>query len=264
MERLYQNISKRKSTRKFNMDSLDPSSMERVEQALQDIPQLFENLTVSFLLVKDGEHFMEKGTSILGAYTKVKSPHYLVVASKEASGFRQAAGYSMAHVLLTLNDLGIATCVTYPGVDLTTIQQFASLGEEEVPILFIAFGNPEDPLSLYPKPDYYKRRSYKDILLQGPVKRKYKFILEAARFAPSSFNTQPWRFAVDGHKIHLLRVKLGFIKSKLFSSLNKIDMGLALGFMVIALKSKEMKFRLVKDPVTYEGMEYMITIEMKD
>jgi len=69
---------------------------------------------------------------------------------------------------------------------------------------------------------------------------------------------------VDGHKIHLLRVKLGFIKSKLFSSLNKIDMGLALGFMVIALKSKEMKFRLVKDPVTYEGMEYMITIEMKD
>lgn len=264
MERLYQNISKRKSTRKFNMDSLDPSSMKRVELALHNIPQLFENLTVSFHVVKDGEHFMEKGTSILGAYTKVKAPHYLVVASKEVSGFRQAAGYAMAHVLLVLNDLGIATCVTYPGVDLQTIEAFAPMKEEEVPILFIAFGNPEDPLSLYPKADYYKRRAYKDILLQGPVKRKYKFILEAARLAPSSFNTQPWRFAVDGQKIHLLRVKLGFIKSKLFSSLNKIDMGLALGFMVIALKSRDMKFRLVKDPVSYEGMDYMITIEMKE
>ena len=41
-------------------------------------------------------------------------------------------------------------------------------------------------------------------------------------------------------------------------------MGLALGFMVIALKSKEMKFRLMKDPVIYEGMEYMITIEIKE
>lgn len=264
MERLYQNISKRKSTRKFNMDFLDPSSMDRVEHALLDVPQLFENLTVSCYVVKDGENFMEKGISLLGAYTKVKAPHYLVVASKETSGFRQAAGYAIAHVLLRLNDLGIGTCVTYPGVDLETIHSFAPLKEDEVPILFIAFGNPDDPLTLYPKPDYYKRRTYKDILLQGPVKRKYKYILESARLAPSSFNTQPWRFAVDGQKIHLFRVKLGFIKSKLFSSLNKIDMGIALGFMIIALKSKNMKFRLMKDPVSYEGMEYMITIEIKE
>lgn len=246
------------------MDPLDSASLERVMQVLKDVPQLFENLAVSFELVIDGEKFIEKGTSILGAYTKVKAPHYLVVASQEISGFRQASGYAIAHVILGLNDLGIGTCITYPGMDLPTIEQFAHLKEGEVPILFIAFGNPEDPLSLYPKADYYKRRTYKDILLQGPVKRKYKFILEAARLAPSSFNTQPWRFAVDGQKIHLLRVKLGFIKSKLFSSLNKIDMGIALGFMIIAVKSKEMKFRLMKDPVNYEGMEYMITIEMKE
>jgi len=264
MERLYQNILKRQSTRKYNMQPLDPSSLERVQSLVKEVPQLFENLQVSFHLVIEGERFLEKGTSLLGAYTKVKAPHYLVITTKEAPGFRQATGYALAHVLLSLNDLGIGSCVTYPGVDKDTILAHTPFPKEEIPVLFVAFGNPEDPLALYAKADSHKRRTYKDLLLQGPVKRKYKFILEAARFAPSSFNTQPWRFSVDGQKIHLLRVKLGFIKSKLFSSLNKIDMGIALGFMIIALKAKDMPFRLVKDPVTYPDMEYMITIQLKD
>lgn len=264
MEALYDNIFRRKSTRNFNMDILDEASLLRVSDILDHSPNLFEGLNVKYHIIKDGDGFSEKATGILGAYTKVKAPHYIVVSSTTQSGFRQAVGYSIAHVILYMNDLGIATCITYPGVDKAIIENYAELEDEHEPVLFIAFGNPENPLELYPKPDYYKRRSLKDIIVQGPVKRKYKFILEAARLAPSSFNTQPWRFSVDGNKIHLMRVKLGFIKSKFFSSLNKIDMGIALAYVIIAIKAKGMKFKLVKESIPYKDMEYMITIEIKE
>ena len=61
-----------------------------------------------------------------------------------------------------------------------------------------------------------------------------------------------------------MRVKLGFIKNKFFSSLNKIDMGIALGFMIIAIKAKGMKFKLLKDSYSFKDVEYMVTIELLD
>lgn len=264
METLYENIFRRKSTRNFNMDTLDEASLLRVQEILNKAPDLFEGLKVNYHIIKDGKDFSEKVTGIIGAYTKVNAPHYIVISCIEHSGFRQATGYSLAHVVLAMNDLGIATCITYPGVDKSVIAKYADLHENQVPILFIAFGNPENPLELYPKPDYFKRRSLNDIIIQGPVKRKYKYILEAVRLAPSSFNTQPWRFSVDGNRIHILRVKLGFIKSKFFSSLNKIDMGIALAYIIIAIKSKGMKFKLIKDSTPHVDMEYMITVEIRE
>lgn len=262
MERQYDNIFKRHSTRSFNLDPLDKKSLDRVKSIIENPPNLFENLKVTFNLVEDGLEFSENSSGIIGAYSKIKAPHFLVLTVKEKPGHRQATGYSLAHVVLLLNDLGIGTCITYPSVDKSIISKYVDLNEDDIAILFIAFGTPLHPTELYQKTDPSKRRSIKDLIVEGPVKRKYKYILEAARLAPSSFNTQPWRFAVDKNKIHLLRIKLGFIKNKLFSSSNKIDMGIALAFMIISLKAKGMKFRLVKENLPYDNLEYMITIEI--
>lgn len=264
MERQYDNIFKRHSTRMFNMEPLDEKSLERVREVILNPPNLFEALKVTFTLIEDGQEFSEKSSGIIGAYNKIKAPHFLVLTVEEKPGHRQAAGYSLAHVILLLNDLGIGTCVTYPNVDKSIILKYMDIHEGDVPILFIPFGTPANPTELYQKPDPSKRRPLKDLIVEGPVKRKYKYILEAARLAPSSFNTQPWRFAVNNNKIHLLRIKLGFIKNKLFSSSNKIDMGIALAYMIISLKAKDMKFKLVKENLPYENLEYMITIEIKD
>ncbi|NLB21592.1 MAG: hypothetical protein GX829_12425 [Clostridium sp.] len=264
MERQYDNIFKRHSTRMYNMEPLDEKSLDRVREIIEDPPNLFEGLKVSFTLIEDGQEFSEKSSGIIGAYSKVKAPHFLVLTVEEKPGYRQASGYSLAHVVLLLNDLGIGTCITYPNMDNSVILKYMDIKEGDVPLLFIAFGTPLNPIELYQKIDPSKRRLLKDLIVQGPVKRKYKYILEAARLAPSSFNTQPWRFAVDNNKIHILRIKLGFIKNKLFSSSNKIDMGIALAFMIISLKAKGMKFKLLKENLPYENLEYMITIEIND
>ncbi len=264
MERQYDNIFKRHSTRMFNMDPLDEKSLDRVRAIIEDPPNLFEGFKVHFTLIEDGREFSEKSSGIIGAYNKLKAPHFLVLTVAEKPGYRQASGYSIAHVILSLNDLGIGTCITYPTVDKSIISKYMEINEGDVPLLFVALGTPLNPTELYQKPDPAKRRPLNDLIVEGPVKRKYKYILEAARMAPSSFNTQPWRFAVNQHKIHLLRQKLGFIKNKLFSSSNKIDMGIALAYMIISLKAKDMKFKLVKENLPYENLEYMITIEIKD
>ncbi|MBR0575998.1 hypothetical protein KCG48_06545 [Proteiniclasticum sp. BAD-10] len=259
---LYENIFKRKSTKAFQMDSLDEDSLRRVEEILKTAPNLFEGMKVTYGLLREGKEFSEKATGILGAYTRVKAPHFLILTMEPKPGFRQATGYSLAHVVLALNDLGIATCITYPGADKEVLQKYLEIPEEEVPVLFVAFGNPQNPAELYPPLDYYKRRGLSDIIIQGPVKRKYKPLFEAVRLAPSSFNTQPWRFSVDGNKVHVARVKLGFVKNKLFSSLNKIDMGIALAYLLIAIKAKNFKFNLIKEEFSHPEMEYMITVEI--
>ena len=41
-------------------------------------------------------------------------------------------------------------------------------------------------------------------------------------------------------------------------------MGIALAYMIIAIKAKGMKFKLVKESIPYKDMEYMITIELID
>jgi len=261
---LYENIFKRKSTKDFNMDPLHEASLGKVEEILEKAPNLFEKLHVDYAIVREGREFADSSSGVISTYAKVKAPHYIVASIVPNPGFRQAVGYSLAHVVLSLNNLGIATCICYPGVDKIAMDKFIRTPEDEEHVIFIAFGNPLTPEDLYAIPGYYKRRALNDIILQGPVKRKYKFIFEAVRLAPSSFNTQPWRFIMDGNKIHLARVKLGFIKNKLFSSLNKIDMGIALGFMVISIKAKGMKFRLMKDTFSSKDLEYMVTIELLD
>ena len=264
MERQYDNIFKRHSTRLFNTEPLDEKSLDRVRAIIENPPNLFEGLQVHFTLINDGLEFSEKSSGIIGAYSKLRAPHFLVLTVEEKPGYRQATGYSLAHVVLGLNDLGIGTCITYPTVERSIILKYMDINEGDVALLFVALGTPQNPAELYQRTDPAKRRPLKDLIVQGPVKRKYKYILEAARMAPSSFNTQPWRFAVDQHKIHVLRVKLGFIKNKLFSSSNKIDMGIALAYMIISLKAKGMKFKLVKENLPYENLDYMITIEIKD
>lgn len=261
---LYENIFKRKSTRMFNMDSLNAESLRRVENIIDQAPNLFENIHVNYAIVKDGKDFSDSASGVINSYAKVTAPHYLVAYLRLDPGFRQAVGYSLAHVVLALNELGIGTCICFPHVDRASVLKFVEMNEEEEAVIFIAFGNPDKPEELYATPSYYKRRNLNDIILQGPIKRKHKYIFEAARLAPSSFNTQPWRFIMDGNKIHVMRVKLGFIKNKFFSSLNKIDMGIALGFMIIAIKAKGMKFKLLKDSYSFKDVEYMVTIELLD
>lgn len=245
------------------MEPLSEDTIERVRELVNSAHCLFENLPIQYHVILKGDELMERLNGIIGSYGKVKSPHYIVACTEVKPGFRLAAGYSVAHIALSLNNLGIATCMTAGGLTTEDFKEVAALGENDVPVLILGFGNPEVPEDLYGNPKYYKRKPMGDLVLSGLIKRKYKDIFDAARLAPSSMNTQPWRFIIEEKKIHVMRTKLGFIKNALFKSLNKIDMGIVLAHMVIAMKAKGIKFSLKKEPFEFQGVEYTVTIELK-
>lgn len=261
MER-YEQIFKRKSTREYSMEPLAKETLERVRQLLSDTPNLFADLAIALDVLEDGDAFYNSIPGVLSAYTKIRAPHYVVVSSREAPGFRQAAGYSIAHVVLALNSLGLGSCICSTGVDQNLLARHMTFLPDHHPVILIAFGSPLHPEDLYATPGYYKRRSIRDMVLKGPVKRKYAFLFEAARLAPSSYNTQPWRFLVEGDRIHVARIRMGFIKNKLLKSHNKIDMGIVLGYLIISLKAKNLRFKLLRAPFPSEDLEYMITLEI--
>jgi nitroreductase len=260
---LYENIMKRKSTRRFLTEPLSADAMDRVRKEAERAPKLFESLPVEFLIVEDGEKLYGRMSGILGTYGKVKAPHYIIVAAGKKPGFRQAAGYSLEHLVLAINNLGIATCITAGGLSAEDLEGLAELKEDMLLVAAIAFGPPEVPEELYAAQRYHKRKPLPDLVLMGLVKRKYKDIFDAARLAPSYMNTQPWRFVIEDERIHLFRARMGFIKNALLKSNNKIDIGIALAHMVIAIRHKGLKFSLKSEPIEYPEAEYVVTIELK-
>ena len=59
------------------------------------------------------------------------------------------------------------------------------------------------------------------------------FILKAASLAPSSFNSQPWRFVVEGKEIHIFQKRnLSFLSS--MQKMNAVDLGICMEHMMVA------------------------------
>lgn len=90
---LYENIFKRKSTKLFNMDSLNAESLRRVEHIIDQAPNLFENIHVNYAIVTEGKDFSDSSSGVINSYAKVNAPHYLVAYLRLDPGFRQAVGY---------------------------------------------------------------------------------------------------------------------------------------------------------------------------
>lgn len=258
---LFDNINKRKSEREFDKNFLDEITLNKVKTIFDSSPRLFEGIQTDFHIINKDDPLYKEIKGIIGANKKVKAPHYAILTTDYKPGYRQSLGYSLAYSVLSLNNIGLGTCIMYPSFDEKVFIEKLNLKENKLPGIFIAFGRSKNPLTLYPKPSYYKRKDIKDIILSGEMDKTSKMVLDSLRLAPSSFNSQPWRVYLEENKIHLLRVKLGFIKSALFESLNKIDMGIALFYILISLKKNIIKFSLLKEPFNNEVGEYMITIK---
>jgi hypothetical protein len=95
----------------------------------------------------------------------------------------------------------------------------------------------------------YTEESAKDLL---PV-------LQAIRFGPSGVNRQPWRFAVDGSRIHVYKTKKDFASG--------IDIGIAIGNIeVLALENSHSPVFSVATPAppAFLGGTYVCTVSFRD
>jgi len=242
-ERLYQSIFRRKSVRKYEMTPLDASVTDEVSRLIPSLKPLFDIRTDISLV---------QGDTIRGLLA-LKAPHYLVMSSENREGYLVNAGFILQQMDLALSAMGLGSC--WVGLAKPSGNIAIKPGMEFV--IAMAFGKAAGSL-------------YRDSLSEFKRKPLGKIanvpedpLLEAARLAPSSVNSQPWYFKKEADRIHAYCIRTGGLKALIYERLNQIDMGIALCHVWLAglhLGKDPVFARQPEFPEAPAGYEYVISV----
>ena len=220
---LYDAIYSRKSIRSYDKKTVDDNLLKRIlEFASALVPLHGEQVEYRII-----ERAQIKKTQALFC---PQAPYFLTLYSVLEEGCEENAGYLMQQVSLYMTMKGLGSCFTG-----TLIQH--DLVPGKVPLITLAFGWAKTK-HFYREEDAADRLSMKTLCtIKEMPERAVLEVIKAARLAPSSFNSQPWRFVIYGSRVHIFYHCRNANKRKEISRLNRVDMGIMLAnFMLQAEK----------------------------
>lgn len=239
MEHLYDMIFKRKSVRHYDASrGITAEELADIQNYLGLLRPLMD-ITVTFRIVKRAETTCMWGEYCLMAYCKVQEGYLLNI------------GYMMEQMDLYLAKKDIGTCWYGFGKP----REMAAYDGCEFAIM-MAFGKC--------KPEKFRqagtkiRRKNLSVICGNVQDAALAEVLQTAHYAPSACNSQPWRVACEGDRLEVCRTR--GIQSRFAEGLtgymNKIDMGIFLCFLELALAHEGISFQrtllqedLTKEPV---------------
>ncbi len=249
---IFEAIFNRRSVRKYVMEPLEADILEKLRKMIDNVSALDDSCRVEFEIFENlGKKSQAKGL------LKADAPYYLIVYCEEAPNAWRSAGYAAEQLVLYLTTKEIGTC--YLGS--------AKIGPKEKnglkQFLVISFGRAEG--TLYRDMEEAHRQplaslcTYKD-----EPGENLKRILKAARMAPSSMNTQPWRFIVYSDRVYVFMKKEALPQPKIFASMRHFDMGIMLCHIMLAAEEFWMDFETMTEEQyakkNYKNGEYICTI----
>lgn len=228
---LYEAIFVKKSVRKYVFDAVDQSVMERITDHYRHINSLFGGIS-SEIDILDSRKKQYMPVSLMG----VKAPYYLIIYSDESPRYLMNAGYLMESMSLFLCTIGLGSCI----LGHTRVKKKLQTKNGLKIVGVIAFGKSKD--SFIRKHSEAKRLPVDALCVFKEVPRQWmKQLLEAARMAPSSMNTQPWRFVVYDNAIHIFSKK-----PKRQDRLTEINFGAMFAHLVIAAEELWLDMDLIR------------------
>ncbi|MDD3174537.1 MAG: nitroreductase family protein [Herbinix sp.] len=215
-------IFSRRSIKHYLNEKLEWDVIANILDFANNLPMLIEGIAVEFKLVSN----IETKQGFRGPFS-MKAPYYLCISSEEKEDYLLNAGYLMQQLNLYMVSKGIATCFVIgdPGHNLKSNMKYKY-------VVALAFGKTSSPL--YRDSSEANRLPEKDVIVyKEEVSSDIKQVLTAARLAPSSYNSQPWRFVVYKNRIHVFTKKNTLITKALdFSKM--VDMGIMLANLLLA------------------------------
>lgn len=194
---LYEAIFSRKSVRSYEMKPVKPSFLEEIQEYFGQIEGLNPGIRTDISII-DNTKGQYKRIHLMG----VKAPYYIAFYSEEKDKFLLNAGYIMEQLALFLCTKGMGTC--FLGSAKPKLVN-PHKGEMRF-VIMMAFGYSKGPYTR--KAVEAKRMELQDLCVYKEVPRQWmKQLLDAARLAPSSLNSQPWRFVVYDNRIHVFAKK---------------------------------------------------------
>lgn len=250
---LYDSLYLRKSVRSYRMEAVEDEILHYLEKFMAHLEPLDEKQSVHFDLVSNVDgNLGGKGPML------VTAPYYLVISAKQAANYLLNVGFMAEQVMLYLLTKGLATCfLKYRHLPV-------SFSEGYEPVLLLAFGRSDK--ILYREAKKARRHPMKEIAVwKTPVSDDMRLIVNAGRLAPSSWNSQPWRFLVYENRIHLFCRKDPFSVSA-GKKLHRVDVGLALANLYIAAEELWYQSEMeVSDHIAdraFRKKEYLITLRL--
>lgn len=227
---LYDGIFVRQSIRSFILEPINQQLLDNILNFANHLECLSGSCEVRYEIINMLQEKSKKSQSIL-----FKAPYYFVLYSKKTDGYLLNAGYLLEHICLYMTTKGLATCF---------IQNTGKEKDGYEPILKIAFGKSDK--DLYRDAKKAKRLNLGDLcVFKENVKEEVITIVKAARMAPSSYNSQPWRLVAYENHIHLFCKKERFVW-KHIKKLHEIDMGIVLANICIGAEEVWYTTELVK------------------
>lgn len=227
-EILYDVMFKRKSIRKFDMTPLEQSTIEKIRNFIREIKPIDQSIATEINIVSR--------IDVTSLYA-VKAPHYIIFTSEEKEGFLTNAGFIMEQIDLFLSANGLGACwlgMAKPDKSVIVESQLRF-------VIMLAFGKPTEKLHRESAADF-KRKPMNEVADFNELGK----VMEAVRIAPSGVNSQPWLFTKYDSLINAYCVKPGFLKGIIYERMNKIDMGIALCFLWLALEHESKKSEFVR------------------
>lgn len=247
---LYDGIFIRQSIRKFKREPIEQELLDNIMNFANHLEGLDSSCEVKYEIINMLQENEKQTRSSL-----FKAPYYFILYSKKSEKYLINAGYLLEHVCLYMTTKGLATCF---------IQNTGNEKHKEgyEPVLKIAFGKSEK--NIYRDEKKAKRLNLSETcVIKENIKEEVKVIIKAARMAPSSYNSQPWRMVVYANRIHLFCKKERFSIKRL-KELHQIDMGIVMANLCIGAEEVWYTVEMVKLENILEQKfrknEYVVTI----
>jgi nitroreductase len=252
---LYEAIFVRKTVRKFKMKLMEQSKLDGIMGFAGSIPMLFENLAVEFKIIEN----VSSGPGVSGPF-HVKAPYYLIITSNNQPGYLINAGYLMQQISLYMTSKGIGSC--YLGSVKPSREVMEGIKYDYV--ITLAFGECEH--EIYRAADKSRRLPEKDVVIyKEEVNKNIKMVVYAGRLAPSSMNSQPWRFVVYKNRIHIFCKKNVFL-SGVLREVKLIDIGICLANMLVTTEELWVECKALRldniSNLAFKKNDYVISLKI--
>lgn len=249
---IFEAIFNRRSVRKYVMEPLETELLNQIAKMMENVSVLDGSCRVEFDIIENlGKKSLAKGL------LKADAPYYLAVYCEDTPSAYRSAGYAAEQLVLYLTTKEIGTC--YLGS--------AKIGPKEKnglrQFLVISFGRAEGVL--YRDMEEAHRLPLATLCTYKDEPGEYlKKILKAARMAPSSMNSQPWRFIVYADRVYVFMKKEAIPQPKMFTFMRHFDMGIMLCHIMLAAEEFWMDIETVTEEQyakkNYKNGEYICTL----
>ena len=207
---LYQTIFKRRSVRKYKDEKIPKNILSDIEKYLSQITQLQgQKATFRILDCK------QMGDNL--------APYY-IVASCEANNEAYAnVGYVLEKLDLYLQDNNIGS-----------LWLGSKMPKNKQPndAMVMAFGYTNVP---------YREETDFARLKINKISKVDNSIARVVKLAPSAVNSQPWLLDFEDNKVVINYHGRGILKAALEAKMNKVDIGIATRYVVLALEQEGKK-----------------------